>query len=128
MFYEVKCVAKELSDAMDKPDWLESFGNYNNWPKPVKKISMSEFYSEQIYPVEYLEHRQIIDDTEGYMNATVYWYWNAAYIVVSPGHKKRPQYFRVGCDHNFEEYKCEGFMHFTTCSKCGLGHVYDSSG
>ena len=149
---------------MKQPEYVKSMGNYNNLPDPIRPSDIHEFL--HVYghstPIEE-EFRQIMGKDKdflggnkkySYIPVKILWFGTQAFLMTMPmdwdidrgesGKESKivyhdlPRYFKVGCDHQFNElsqkesreigvYHGGSCYHVIKCTKCGLVDAYDSS-
>ena len=146
-------------DEFKLPCGVYHFGNYNKMPEPWIEVTRDfYFHWGTMWVLDAIESRQITpyhtpelfgkNQKNGFFPIRIEWYWWGGVAVALPRkwhiattyerelpgnpstiYEGEIRYFRIGCVHDFKEYKTEGmFMHYTKCIKCGREWSYDSSG
>lgn len=139
------------------PTGVEDFGNYNKMPEPWVEVTRDFYFNwGTMWILDAVESRQITPihtpelfkpgQRNGFFPVRIEWYWWGGVAVNLPQkwrvaardtwpdnggviYEGEIRYFRLGCVHDFKEYKTEGMhMHYTQCTKCGKKWGYDSSG
>lgn len=113
-------VLKRMKDGQPfpVPDWITEFGNYNHMPQPMVECHPQDFWSEiAYYTPTHMEFRQVYLEGEGHciFNTQVFWFHDKAFAVVIRS-KGDPQFFRIGCLHQWVELSQEA------CHKRGIRH------
>lgn len=131
----------------ENPCYIESMGHPNFFPTPWREISMHEFFHRWMWCLQYIETRQITDReviNGGSMLAVHIMYFHNEALAVSHPSKWHlgndefgrhgvvwevmPRFFRIGCEHDYDESNPYMFHHSYKCKKCGHAYAVDSSG
>lgn len=129
---------------IEKPDWIENMGNFNNLPTPFQEESEKEFQAIfSTYSPEYIDFRQVqIADPDGHNKHTrdvhIFFFCNVAFAMVHPTPGQPTRYFRIGCHHVWEGMTeqqmkdlhippLDRYEHISICNRCGSIHRVDSS-
>lgn len=131
---------------MPTPKWITNMGGFNHLPEPFALCEAKDFwFMFQIWSPEAIEFRQVyLDHTtpEGIKqqmhNTQIYWFYNTAFALLRFNNEDAPRFFRLGCNHTYEELsqdqsRREGITHHGRsyhvyrCSKCSYVKSEDSS-
>ena len=110
-----------------QPDWIDNLGDYNRLPEPFRRCQAQEFYGAFHQGLTHLEYRQLyLDDGITLYSTQIFWFHDTAYAI-STSSKEEPQFFRIGCIHQWGELsqeRCQE-LHVPHHGKCY--HVYECS-
>jgi len=130
---------KERDEIVSGWKWLESYGSYNEMPRPFREITEAEYIrylrSESI---QYMDYKQVTDLIDGrFMTIRIFWLYNRGIGVVFD--RETIRYYQMGCHHKYRELSMSesrerGVSHFGNCyhvlecTKCLHIQSIDSSG
>lgn len=128
-----------------KPSWIQSLGDFNSLPLPFRPIDENEYI--QLFfsggGFNHIEYRQVkLAEWKCVRDTYIFWAGTYGIAVVRPAswgvnketgkvfYKEPILYFRIGCEHEYEEItashiSCE---HTVRCRLCGKTHSYSSDG
>ena len=104
------------------------WGDYNTAPEPMTKCDASDFWREfHSYgsSVE-IDHRQIFSKGRSVQNLHIMIFFDAIFAIELQN-DWTPQFYRIGCEHAYEDVTIGHCLHEYTCKKCGFKQTIDSS-
>lgn len=121
---------KERSEEFMKEHGIESWGTFNEPPKPMKEVDMQKFWHTfSSYGVSKDEEfRQLHFDGKCH-HGHIFIYHDKIFFLEAEYTNSTfiPHCWLIGCDHEYSEKTIGRCLHEYTCKKCGFKTIQDSS-
>lgn len=125
------------SEKINKPIFVEDFGNFNKMPTPYKKIMEKEKFINSLrniiefnFTVEYRQVQNLYSKEfwNGLTSVKIFWQYNCGYAICINPNTEEIEVYRIGCEHkNTVEGKISKDYYKVMCKDCGFEYEYDCS-
>lgn len=116
----------EYMDEKPKLSYAEGIGEWGQFPTPYRESTAAEFWRIMtLYTPEFIDYNQIA--INGRTEEVRFYYFPTCAFAVSDIGKGDIKYWKIGCEHEWEEETVGHCLHKFTCKKCGFVMTQDSS-